>query len=1015
MRNGFISSTARQEWSAINQYSKCESARTKHSRMARRLIGSTALAHSEPADHGCVMVLRAAAPASGIRRASSERGDFGRPAVPGSRPHSSLLTAIALLGSCLLSIGLPGTAAGKEMVADFASGVAPLLDKYCTACHGADEPESDLDLSSFAGLSRGGEGGPVIVAGASADSRLIRVLRGQAEPAMPPEDSEAPTEEEIATLAAWIDGGARPPDGPSVRPAELLVPHIEPPPDIAHAVTALAHHPDGRRLAVGRFARVELLSLVDGQVQHVFEPHPGKVHDIQFDATGSRMIVASGVNGMYGEARVWNLEDGQLIASFRGHADTLYASRISPDGGIAATASYDGRIILWDIAKAEAIRELTGHNGAVYDIAFSPDGKVLASASGDSTVKVWQVATGIRLDTLSQPTGEQYTVVFSRDGSRIVAAGADNRIRAWKLVSVDSPAINPLQVARFAHERAVVRLVFSADGGMLASAAEDGFVKLWDAATYTELHVYPRQPDVPSALSLDPSGKHLAVGRMDGSLDNYPVQRTLDARSTASVSKTRTFDVIPGQPAEPQPCEDAEPNDTPQDAQPIAVPAVLTGTISKGGSSAEPDTDYFRFEARAGQAWTLEIRAARDQSPLDSFVEVLDSEGQPIVRTLLQAVRDSYLTFRGKDSRASSDFRLHNWEEMEINQFLYLQGEVVKLFQYPRGPDSGFWVYPGEGNRWTYFDTTGATHALHEPCYIVKAYAPDAEIVPNGLPVYDVHYENDDASHRRWGTDSFLMFVAPGDGTYLARVSDVRGFGGEEYVYQLAIRTPKPDFQVRLENQSLAVSPGGGKTFGVVVDREDGFQGEIRVDIEGLPDGLSSTAPVVIQRGHQSAQCALYASRDTEANTQPPIESVVITATAVIGGQEVTRTVQPFSEIKIGEPPKIRVTLESHTPQLVITPGETIDATLRVERNGFDERIKFEAHNLPHGVYVDNIGLNGILITEGRTERTIQLTAAGWVPETERVFCIETEAAGGQVSPPVTLVVRRPPQLSRSH
>lgn len=921
---------------------------------------------------------------------------------------------IVSLAICLPVCGWSDAVAAQEDVADYASSVAPLLQKYCTACHGADEPESDLDLSSFAGLSRGGQGGPVIVAGASADSRLIRVLRGEAEPAMPPEDFEAPTEKEIATLAAWIDGGARPPDGPSGRPTELIVPHIEAPPGIDHAVTTLAHHPDGDRLAMGRFRRVELLSLADGQVQRVFEPHPGKIHDIQFDAAGARMIVASGVNGLYGEARLWNLEDGQLIGRFRGHDDTLYAARMSPDGRTVATASYDGRIILWDTEKAEAVGELTGHNGAVYDIAFSPDGEVLASASGDSTVKVWQVPTGLRLDTLSQPTAEQYAVAFSPDGSRIVAAGADNRIRAWKLVSVDAPAINPLQVARFAHEQAIVSLTFSADGSMLASAGEDGSLKLWDAATCMEIHVYPRQPDVPSALSLAPDGKHLVIGRLDGSLENYLVRRTLEGRSTFAVAHTQPSVVVPEPRAERQSYQDTEPNDQPQNAQPIAVPAVLTGTIGEDASSADADTDLFRFEANAGQAWMLEVRAARDQSPLDSWVEVLDSNGQPIVRTLLQAVRDSYLTFRGKDSRANNDFRLHNWEEMEINQLLYLQGEVVKLFQYPRGPDSGFWVYPGEGDRWTYFDTTATTHALHEPCYIVRPYPPDADIVPNGLPIFELHYENDDAGHRRWGTDSSLMFIAPRDGTYLARISDVRGFGGDEFRYELAIRRPNPDFRVRLDNPSLAVSPGSGRTFGVVVQREDGFQGEIHVDIEGLPDGLSSTAPVVVQRGHRSARCALYASGDLETDSQLPLESVVITATAVIGGEEVTRSVQPFSEIRIGQPPKIRVTLESHSPSLVITPGETIDATLRVERNGFDDRIKFEAHNLPHGVYVDNIGLNGILITEGQTERTIQLTAASWVPETRRVFCIETDAAGGQASPPVTLVVRRPPQLSRS-
>ena len=49
---------------------------------------------------------------------------------------------------------------------------------------------------------------------------------------------------------------------------------------------------------------------------------------------------------------------------------------------------------------------------------------------------------------------------------------------------------------------------------------------------------------------------------------------------------------------------------------------------------------------------------------------------------------------------------------MTLNQLLYVNGEVVKLWLYPRGPDSGYIVYPGSGNRHGYFDTTPLAHPL---------------------------------------------------------------------------------------------------------------------------------------------------------------------------------------------------------------------------------------------------------------------------------------------------------------
>ena len=85
----------------------------------------------------------------------------------------------------------------------------------------------------------------------------------------------------------------------------------------------------------------------------------------------------------------------------------------------------------------------------------------------------------------------------------------------------------------------------------------------------------------------------------------------------------------------------------------------------------------------------LGVTAARSKSKHDSRIEVLDTAGAPLERVVLQAVRDSWFTFRGKDSNQSDDFRVQNWREMELDEYLYAGGEVVKLWHYPRAPDSG--------------------------------------------------------------------------------------------------------------------------------------------------------------------------------------------------------------------------------------------------------------------------------------------------------------------------------------
>ena len=68
---------------------------------------------------------------------------------------------------------------------------------------------------------------------------------------------------------------------------------------------------------------------------------------------------------------------------------------------------------------------------------------------------------------------------------------------------------------------------------------------------------------------------------------------------------------------------------------------------------------------------------------------------------------------------------------------------------------------------------------------------------------------------------------------------------------------------------------------------------------------------------------------------------------------------------------------------------------MKLERNGYDGEVKFgtefAGRNLPHGVYVDNIGLNGVTLLKGDTERTFFLTARKWVPEQSRLFHLRAD------------------------
>ncbi len=937
----------------------------------------------------------------------------------------SLRTLLVLLLGLAGALPSPAQAASGN-TPDFHSEVAPILRDYCAGCHSAKNREGELNLETFRALKTGGENGSPLPEAPGKPSLLAKVIRGE-KPAMPPKKEPQPTAAELAVLEAWLKAGA---PGPSAEDVSILrlvtVPDLPLQTAPSKAITAAALAPDGKSLALARYKSVELLDPNTRTTRARSAPLPGKVTQLAFSPDGKRLAAASGISGILGKTVCWDGDGKNGLEFEEGHSDLIYAMAWSPDGKLLATGGYDHLVLLWDTSSGKLVRTLKGHNGAVFSVSFNPDGSLLASASGDQTVKIWRVRDGERLDTLKEPQGQQFSVAFTPDGNHLVAGGFDKRLRIWSLKSRDKAEINPLVESRYAHEGTITALRVLPGGDRLVSAAMDRSMKVWSLPGLELLHVLPEQADSVSAILLPPgerNPKNLLIARMDGSLDHLPLPLSTPTHpgaapqaspaQTAHVPGTTSSTPPDTRPATaPNRVDELEPNNAPAQAQRVALPAEIRGLIDKPG-----DTDVFRFKALRGEEWVFEVFASREKSPLDSRIRVRDAEGRPIEHTVLQSLRSSWLTFRGKNSTDVDDFRIQHFPEMELNEFLYCNGEVVKLWHYPRGPDSGFLVYPGSGNRHTYFGTSPITHPVGQFVYTVRPLPAGSEPPNNGLPVFRLHYENDDDPSREGGQDSTLHFTAPAEGDYLLDITDTRGFGSPKSTYRLVGRRPQPDFSLNLTKGSkAAVSPGSGREFELTLKRRDSFSGEVRVDIENLPPGFHATTPIVVEAGQITAAGAIYADPDAPAPAPDAVKHCKLVATATVQGTPRKHEFPGFEEIKLGAKPKLTVEVLGSTPaqkqvELTIHPGETISARIRAQRLDFKERVELgrldSGLNLPHGVYVDNVGLNGLLIPENETEREFFLTAAKWVPESERLVIFRAKGDGGQAAPPVLLRVRR--------
>ena len=133
------------------------------------------------------------------------------------------LTAVALTAT----FGLAISAAAQDTAATmppastkqgvtYATDIKPILDASCVKCHSGDRPKGRLKLDSLEGVLKGSKDGPILKAGDSANSFVVKAvahLTSDHDSWMPPLNNRAGikplTADQIGLIRAWIDQGAK--------------------------------------------------------------------------------------------------------------------------------------------------------------------------------------------------------------------------------------------------------------------------------------------------------------------------------------------------------------------------------------------------------------------------------------------------------------------------------------------------------------------------------------------------------------------------------------------------------------------------------------------------------------------------------------------------------------------------------------------------------------------------------------------------------------------------------------
>jgi len=457
--------------------------------------------------------------------------------------------------------------------------------------------------------------------------------------------------------------------------------------------------------------------------------------------------------------------------------------------------------------------------------------------------------------------------------------------------------------------------------------------------------------------------------------------------------------------------EEVEPNNSVEQAQTINLPITINGHIAGGADhGGKPDEDYFRFSARKGQKLSIDVAAARLGSPFDSVIEILDAHGNSIPRATVRCLNETTTTLSDRDSRTDG-IRLVSTSGLHEGDYLMVGDELDRIDYIPDQPDADTILKGFGGLRVAYLGTSSDVHAVNTPVYKAQILPPDAAFPSNGLPVFHLTWRNDDGGPG-YGSDSMLDFLVPADGDYVVHLKDVRGLEGPDFAYRLSIREETPDFRLTAEPANPNIPRGGTTAVTVSLDSIRDFDGPIRIEVKGLPRGVSASEATILP-GQTSATVVLTASADVDSDAHPA--PILFVGHAKVDGRDLSRIAnreedkdQPLQLASITPAPDVTVT----TPvrEVALEPGKEVTVTLNISRqNGFSGRVPCLVENLPPGVRVVNVGLNGVLVTEAQTSRTFTLRAEDWAKPIVRpiyvVAVVESNSSTRHPSAPILLKV----------
>jgi hypothetical protein len=264
----------------------------------------------------------------------------------------------------------------------------------------------------------------------------------------------------------------------------------------------------------------------------------------------------------------------------------------------------------------------------------------------------------------------------------------------------------------------------------------------------------------------------------------------------------------------------------------------------------------------------------------------------------------------------------------------------------------------------------------------IDVMTPDGKVVAS----------NDDLN----GKDAGLVFTPTADGDFIVRVRDLNNKGGDGFVYYLECDFARPDFTIKCDPSKAMIGAGTKTAWYPQITRTNGFTGPVKVEVKGLPAGVTVN-PLTIPANMTQGLLVVSAAEDAKIDASV----VTITGTAEIpdaGGKPVTVVHQAIAVEEIYSPgggrarfdvemqavavtsPSDIATVKVSKNRVTLKPGEEVKIDVEVLRGpGYDKAVTLDVLLRHLGSVFGNPLPPGVTMVDGKSKTLLGTGKAGHI------------------------------------